>query len=70
MDIIHLVKLNMLIQHVFLFSKILFPFAFNKSTSFKNSMCLFDLWKKKKVKGLDKVFYMFHNEDFKQTLHI
>jgi len=48
MDITRLVRLNMLIQRVFIFNKILFPFAFIKSTNFKNSMCLFDLWEKKK----------------------
>jgi hypothetical protein len=43
MDITRLVKLSMLIQHVFIFHRILLPFAFIKFASIKNSMCLFGL---------------------------
>jgi len=42
----HFVRLSMLIQRVFTFCKILFPFTFTKSASFKSSRCLFQLWEK------------------------
>jgi hypothetical protein len=48
-DITHFVGLIMLVQRVFTFFKILFPFLFIKLiTSLKNSRCHFWLWKKKK----------------------
>jgi hypothetical protein len=32
-------------------------------------MHLFQVVRKKRVKGLEQVFYMFHNRDLKQSLH-
>jgi len=40
-NITHFVELNMFIQCVLTFRKILFPFNFIKSSSLNNSMCLF-----------------------------
>jgi hypothetical protein len=45
-NITHFAGINMLIQCVLTFHKILFPFTFIKSTSLNNSMCLFGWWKK------------------------
>ncbi len=44
------VKMNMLIQNVLTFHKIILPFSFINSMNFKNSRCLFGLWKKKNTR--------------------
>lgn len=43
MDITYFILLSTSIQHVLKFHKILLSFPFNKSISFKNSKCLFEL---------------------------
>jgi spore coat protein CotH len=43
---VYFARLSMLIQCVLTFCKILFPFAFIKFASFKNSRCIFKLWEK------------------------
>jgi hypothetical protein len=42
-DITYFIWLSMSIQGVLKFHKILLTFSFNKSISFKNSKCLFEL---------------------------
>jgi hypothetical protein len=52
-------RLSMLIQHVFTFCKILFPFTFIKSTSFKNSNYFFELWEKYEYNDWNKTSMHF-----------